>query len=118
MLFNSYVFIFGFLPATLLGFYTLSSFGGQRPARLWLGLASLFFYAWWNPVYLWLMMASILGNYAIGVGLGKLTGLVVQRRLLLVSGIMANLLLLGYYKYANFLAYTNYSTKIRALVTI
>ena len=62
MLFNSYEFIFGFLPVTLLGFYML----GERRrdwALLWLTAASLFFYAWWRPINVLLIAPSILINF-------------------------------------------------------
>ena len=49
MLFNSYVFVFAFLPATLLGFHLIGRRGDRRAAIAWLVLASLFYYGWWNP---------------------------------------------------------------------
>lgn len=97
MLFNSYVFIFVFLPVTLLGFHLIGGRGHHRVAVAWLVGASLFFYGWWNPAYLGLMLASILFNYAVGVSLGAR-----PQRTVLVFGVTANLALLGYYKYANF----------------
>lgn len=103
MLFNSYEFIFAYLPITLLVFFLL----GRRSHRLaisWLTAASLFFYAWWNPVYVLLLMASIVFNYVIGMGLARLhdqTKTQYKNRLLFF-GIAANLSLLAYYKYAHF----------------
>jgi alginate O-acetyltransferase complex protein AlgI len=64
MLFNSYPFVFVFLPITLAGFFAL----GRRSRGLaiaWLALASLFFYGWWNPVYVGLLLASITFNYLV-----------------------------------------------------
>ncbi|RYZ76479.1 MAG: MBOAT family protein, partial [Proteobacteria bacterium] len=49
MLFNSIVFIAGFLPVVLLGFFLLAGTGRKRLAAIWLTLASLVFYGWWNP---------------------------------------------------------------------
>ena len=66
MLFNSYSFIFFFLPAALIGFYLLNRNGHTRRGLTWLVFASLFFYGWWNPVYLILMLGSIGFNYLIG----------------------------------------------------
>ena len=97
MLFNSHIFIFLFLPITLLGFFTLGSRGYYRIALAWLILASLFFYGWWNPIYLSLLILSILCNYTLGQGLNR-----YRNKTILILGISANLALLGYYKYANF----------------
>ena len=100
MLFNSYIFIFIFLPITLTGFYLIGGRGHHRVAISWLVGASLFFYGWWNPAYLGLILASILVNYALGVSLGNRD---TQRsKPLLALGIAFNLGLIGYFKYANF----------------
>ena len=69
MLFNSYIFVFAFLPVTLAGFYWLGRRRGRRLAIGWLVAASLFYYGWWNPHYLLLIGASIVANFAIGVWL-------------------------------------------------
>ncbi len=97
MLFNSYIFIFAFLPLTLAGFFLIGSRGRHRIAISWLVACSLFFYGWWNPAYLGLILASILFNYAMGIVLSNGGG-----RGLLAVGVAANLGLLGYFKYANF----------------
>lgn len=98
MLFNSVVFIAGFLPVALLGFILFAGTGRQRYAAIWLTLASLVFYGWWNPVYVPLLVGSMVVNYLIG-------GYLLRRpsRLLLVLGVAANVALLGYYKYTGFL---------------
>jgi len=101
MLFNSYIFIFGFLPIVLAGFFAIGARGHHRVAIAWLVGASLFFYGWWNPAYLGLILGSILFNYAAGVALGgREQGL--SRKWLLALGVAGNLGLLGYFKYANF----------------
>ncbi len=97
MLFNSYTFLFLFLPVTLLVFYRIGARGHHRIAIAWLVGASLFFYAWWNPAYLGLLLGSILFNYACGVSLSN-----QPNRPLLFFGISANLALLGWFKYAGF----------------
>ncbi len=103
MLFNSYIFVFVFLPVTLVGYYWLSSGLGKRPAIGWLVAASLFYYGWWNPDYLLLIGASIVANFAIGVWLqSPARGLEVRQRAILALGLGFNIALLGYYKYANF----------------
>ncbi|MFQ5643316.1 MAG: MBOAT family O-acyltransferase [Thiogranum sp.] len=100
MLFNSYIFIFLFLPVVLAGFYLIGARGHHRVAISWLVGASLFFYGWWNPVYLGLILGSILFNYATGVALGSNHS--GKRKGILTFGVAVNLGLLGYFKYANF----------------
>lgn len=103
MLFNSYVFIFVYLPIVLMGFFAL----GKRSrfmGGLWLFAASLFFYGWWDPRSVGLLLASMLFNYGIGVGIVKLhEQRATQRAYWLLSvGVIADLTLLGYFKYAEF----------------
>lgn len=103
MLFNSYVFLFLFLPIAFFGFFLIGRY--SRPlAALWLLAASLFFYGWWNPAYVGLLLASIFFNYAVGGALSKehARGLPNRKKMILGLGIATNLGLLGYYKYANF----------------
>jgi alginate O-acetyltransferase complex protein AlgI len=101
VLFNSYVFIFVFLPVTLAGFFLLGRLGRRGPALAWLLGASLFFYAWWNPADLPFLLLSIALNYSIAVALRR-TSREGPRRALAAGGIAANLIFLGYYKYAGF----------------
>jgi len=101
MLFNSYAFIFAFLPISLLGFHWLGRYRGTSYACGWLVLCSLFFYGWWNPKYVGLMLASILFNYVIGGWLAQ-AAWQSKKRTILVLGIVADLALLAYFKYANF----------------
>ena len=105
MLFNSLEFIVCFVPLVLLVFGFLKRSGHHSGANLWLTLASFFFYAWWRPVYLPLLLGSILVNHAFGrvlVGRRTLPG----TRWILAIGVMGNLALLGYYKYAGFFTTT------------
>ena len=104
MLFNSYAFIFAFLPVSLLGFYWLGQRAGTRAALGWLVACSLFFYGWWNPAYLALLIGSIALNFALGSQLARRAGL-PGNRALLIGGITVNLALIGYYKYAGFLVF-------------
>ena len=97
MLFNSYTFIFLFLPIVLAGFYVIGARGYPRISNLWLVVASMFFYAWWNPKYLMLLLASIIFNYLMGVSLSK-----SGHRGGLFFAVGFNLCLLAYFKYANF----------------
>src|SRR3954469_17665174 len=100
MLFNSYGFIFLFLPLTFAGFFWLARWS-NGVAAAWLAAASLFFYGWWNPILVVLLLASIIFNYLVGRAIVRETGARRSRRLLAV-GVAANLVLLGYYKYADF----------------
>ena len=97
MLFSSGVFLIGFLPLTLFGFYALGIAGRQRLALGWLTLMSLVFYGWWNPAYVPLLLASMGGNYLLGRRLGQ-----HPSRALLAAGVAGNVLLLGYFKYTGF----------------
>jgi D-alanyl-lipoteichoic acid acyltransferase DltB (MBOAT superfamily) len=101
MLFNSYEFIFVFLPLVLLTYLALGRYGSRRIALTWLIAASLFFYGWWNPAYLGLILFSMLFNYSIGTILSSEVG-ASRRKPVLIFGIAANISLLAYYKYANF----------------
>ena len=102
MLFNSYAFIFGYLPVTLAGFFLLAS-SSHRLAALWLAAASLFFYGWWNPAFVALVMASITVNYGFGyvIGHARIRSGKKATTVLAVS-VITNLGLLAYFKYANF----------------
>jgi alginate O-acetyltransferase complex protein AlgI len=102
MLFNSYEFIFLFLPVTLLVFTALMASDKSTLATIWLVISSLFFYGWWAPSYLLLLMISIGFNFGLGRFLA--TSQDRNRKTLLLIGLTFNLGLLAYYKYANFLA--------------
>jgi alginate O-acetyltransferase complex protein AlgI len=101
MLFNSYIFILVFLPATLLLFYALHYGGRYRLALAVLAMASLIFYGWWSIRALALLLVLMAANYAVVFALlAKLPdGL---RRTLVAVAIAGNLAVLGYFKYANF----------------
>ena len=102
MLFNSYAFIFGFFPVVLFGFYRIGRYS-HNLASLWLTTASLFFYGWWDARFVSLLLGSIVFNYSAGYLIGhRFSKLNTKPKLLLISAIAANLILLGYFKYANF----------------
>ncbi|MFK5947517.1 MAG: MBOAT family protein [Methylococcales bacterium] len=100
MLFNSYAYLFLLLPISAGVFYWIGASGHHRIAISWLVVVSLFFYGWWNPAYLLLIVGSMLGNYAIGIILSEAGSR--NKRLILAAGVMTNLSMLGYFKYANF----------------
>jgi D-alanyl-lipoteichoic acid acyltransferase DltB (MBOAT superfamily) len=102
MLFNSYGFILGFLPLTVVGYFLLCR-GALAPySQLWLMLASLLFYSVWNPVYLPLLLGSIAFNFAVSRGILARQAAWPAAKRVLVAGIAGNLLLLGYFKYTDF----------------
>jgi alginate O-acetyltransferase complex protein AlgI len=103
MLFNSYQFIFLFLPITLIGYFALVRLNRLAPV-IWLALASLAFYSVSNWQFVLLLLASVAFNYVIG-------GLLISKRprpasrvAALTIGVAGDLLTLGYFKYAGFLA--------------
>lgn len=98
MLFNSYEFIFLYLPVVFFVFFCLGKWCGQQVATFWLVLASVVFYGWWDHRYVPILVASICFNYFIGGQIRK--GYV--RKGWLTFGIVGNLMLLGYFKYTEF----------------
>ena len=105
MLFNSYVFIFAFFPIVFFGFFHIGKHS-HALASLWLASSSLFFYGWWDARYVGLLLGSIVFNYAGGYLIGRSIARqsVNQSKILLSGAIAINLVLLGYFKYANFFA--------------
>jgi len=103
MLFNSYQFIFLFLPVALAGYFVAGRFGNLAPV-IWLALASLVFYSVSNWQFVALLLASIAFNYLIGLLLisGRLRP--ALRFAALTAGVAGDLAVLGYFKYAGFLA--------------
>lgn len=103
MLFNSYEFILLFLPLMLTIYFLIKRQGYHNPAKAWLIIGSLIFYSWWNIKYLPLILTSILVNYSVGIWLAK-TDLSMPRRrkTILAAGIIFNVGLLSYFKYADF----------------
>ncbi len=103
MLFNSYEFILVFLPIAVSGFYLLGRYLGARTGLAWLIGASLIFYGMWYPAHLVLIGTSILCNFTLGVLVDRNQGK-RSKYILTTLGILFNLGLLGYYKYADFIA--------------
>lgn len=100
MVFSSIYFIFSFLPVTIVAYYL-------APQRLRNGIllvASLFFYAWGEPVYLFLMLYSIVFNYVMGIDIARKRRNGRRGRVSLFLGVLINLLILGFFKYYGFVA--------------
>src|SRR4051812_33327017 len=121
MLFNSYEFLFFFLPMVLAGYFLLNGLDSRlrgndgargndgvrgndrmRLGNAWLVAASFFFYAWWRVEFVWLLVVSIGVNFVVGRAIVHRSAQGLPARALLVAGIAFDLLLLGYFKYANF----------------
>ena len=105
MLFNSYEFIFAFLPITFFIYFYLNHKRLTIASKGFLVFSSLFFYSWWNIAYLPLILISMLFNYVIGNSLNKE---IVEnkksfsKKSILIFGIVSNIALLAYFKYADF----------------
>jgi D-alanyl-lipoteichoic acid acyltransferase DltB (MBOAT superfamily) len=103
MLFNSLEFILVFLPLSLLAFRLARHYDTSAGVAV-LVLCSLVFYGWWNWGYLLLMVGSIAINYLLAA---RIQGARIDQSpwasRWLVLGVAANLGLLAYYKYTNFI---------------
>lgn len=97
MLFNSFEFLFIFLPVVLGLFYLCRAYQQHTASRYLLVIACLFFYSYWHWQYLFLLLLSIGVNFAAGQRLAD-----KPSKPLLIAGITFNLGLLIYYKYAGF----------------
>jgi D-alanyl-lipoteichoic acid acyltransferase DltB (MBOAT superfamily) len=104
MVFSSYQFIFVFLPIALIGYFVLRAFTPKSTTLLWLIAVSLVFYSVWDPWNLLVLFSSIGFNFACGTLLAARSRRGVRSRGLLAAGIVFNLGLLGYFKYAGFFA--------------
>lgn len=99
MLFNSYLFLFAFLPITYFVFRFFSYKNNKKAALLSLVIFSMLFYIHWNPPYIILLLLSVISNFFLGKYIEKSIN---YRKFIFCIGIFANLLLLFYFKYANF----------------
>jgi alginate O-acetyltransferase complex protein AlgI len=105
MLFNSYEFIFVFLPISFFVYFYLNRKRLTTAAKAWLVFTSLFFYSWWNIMYLPLILISILFNYTITntmIEYDKSRGGNFSKKSLLQVGLLFNIGLLVYFKYMDF----------------
>jgi alginate O-acetyltransferase complex protein AlgI len=104
VLFNSFLFLVGFLPIVLTIMFFLAD---RKPslAPAWLAIASLVFYAGWSFVYVPLLVGSMTFNYAIGRRISRFVAdhNAAAARAWIWFGVVCNLLVLGYYKYAGFI---------------
>jgi D-alanyl-lipoteichoic acid acyltransferase DltB (MBOAT superfamily) len=103
MLFNSYPFIFVFLPMALAGYFWLGRSSNLAPV-VWLALASLAFYSVSNWQFVGLLLASVAFNYFIGWLLIAKQLRAATRFAVLTAGVAGDLVVLGTFKYAGFFA--------------
>ena len=102
MLFNSYPFIFVYFPVVLACFFWIAR-QSQMLGALWLGVASLVFYGYWNPRFVLLLLASVAFNYVAGYLIGLHRAHSTRRSMVILTfAVGANLALLAYFKYTNF----------------
>ena len=100
MVFSSLTFLFGYLPLTL-ALYFLTPL---RRRNFVLLLASLFFYGWGEPVYVGVMFLSIFIDYTHGLLVERFRQRDRLARWFVGQSVVFNLLLLGFFKYWDFLA--------------
>lgn len=101
MIFSTYTFILLFLPITFFGYRMLSLMNNSLYAKIWLVIASLYFYAQGSGKFFYIFTFIVLFNYVIGTMIVRSSGPML-RRLLLGVGLFENIATLAYYKYTNF----------------
>lgn len=98
MSFSSLIFIFAFLPLTLLLYHLLPT---SQIKNVVLLVASLLFYAWDQPKFLILLILSVLWNYVSALSFDQETD-TKKRKRSFIFGVVVNILILGFFKYTNF----------------
>jgi len=101
MVFSSNIFLFAFLPLVLVLYFILPQ--NIKIRNFFLLIVSLIFYAWGEMHYLFLLLISITANYFFGIAIEKNAALKNKKLIIITAAITFNVLILGYFKYANFL---------------
>ena len=101
MLFNSYIFVLAFMPLVLCGYFTLNHLGKDDIGKLFLIVASLVFYGYYNWSYLTIIIASIVVNYWLSQWMLN-ENRFYYRRIAFILGLLFNLGSLFYFKYIDF----------------
>ena len=107
--FNSFEFIFLFLPCVLIGFHLLKKSSNSNYSHYWLIICSLLFYSWGNLSNLPILLFSLVFNYTIAQFIGpidtqsSLRPRNLSRKFFFILGIVLNVLFLSYYKYFSYL---------------
>jgi alginate O-acetyltransferase complex protein AlgI len=99
MLFTSGLFLFAYLPVAVIMFFALARLFGPGAAAAWLAFMSLAFYGYWMPAYLALLLGSIALNYFGGIAITRAGD---RARAITAAFIIADLLILAFFKYYNF----------------
>ena len=101
MVFSSIVFLFYFLPIVLILYFVLP----DKYKNSLLFISSIYFYAWGEPVYVWLIIISTIVDFACGKGIGRSRekNRLNLAKMWLLFSIMANLGLLSFFKYGDFI---------------
>src|ERR1017187_9589471 len=102
MVFSSPIFLFLFLPVVLAVYALLP---GLRAKNYWLLLMSLIFYAWGEVLFIFLLLAATLMNYLLGLWVDRSEGK-GRRKLAVGIAVAANIGLLAFFKYADFVTAT------------
>ncbi len=102
MIFNSYVFVFLYMPVVVILYHGLNRAGYFRASKLMLLAASLLFYCFNGPEALPVLLISITVNYLLAMCINKNADRTGLRRLVTAAGIILNLALLIYFKYLGF----------------
>ncbi len=101
MIFTSALFIFWFLPLTIVIYYALNR--KRNLQNIFLLLASLLFYAWGEPIFVFVMILSIVFNYFMGIVVTNHRNSESRKKLFLAITIIFNVAFLFYFKYIGFL---------------
>lgn len=110
MVFSSAVFLWLFLPIV----FCINLILPSKFSNIFLLAASLFFYAWGEPVYVLLMLFTILVNWTLGIAISKSER---YKKAYLFLGIIIDLSILGFFKYAGFLVNTVNSVLHRQIIS-
>jgi alginate O-acetyltransferase complex protein AlgI len=97
MLFNSPEFIYFFLPFSIAAWWCLQKMNREQDAQWLVVICSIYFYGWWDTRYVPLLIGNALGNFYLGQKIAE-----TKSKTLLIAGLMVNIGLLGYFKYADF----------------
>ena len=111
LLFNSYEFIFAFLPISFFIYFYLNHKRLTETSKGFLVFSSLFFYSWWNPIYLPIILISMIFNYGVGEVFSRDKFTKISKKNVLWFAVLSNITLLGYFKYMDFfISNINYIT--------
>ncbi len=97
MLFNSPEFIYFFLPFSIAAWWVLQKMKREHDAQWLVVICSIYFYGWWDTRYVPLLIGNAIGNFYLGQKISE-----TKSKALLIAGLIYNVGLLGYFKYANF----------------